>query len=74
MTDTCVDTHCITCSDEAVPMRVTGAGSDGLASCLDEAGRWWRVMVDLVGPVRPGDVVLVHAGVALVRGDAEVAA
>jgi hydrogenase maturation factor len=26
-----------------------------------------EVMIDLVGPVEPGDELLVHAGVALVR-------
>ncbi len=40
--------HCITCSDEGIAMRVLGSGSDGLASCVDVAGRWTRVAIDLV--------------------------
>ncbi len=71
MIETCNDTHCITCSDEGVAMRVLGLGSDGLASCVDDNGRWERIMTDLVSPVSPGDSVLVHAGVALVRLEPE---
>jgi hydrogenase maturation factor len=43
-------------------MRVLQAGGDGIAVC--DAG---DVMTDLVGEVEPGDVLLVHAGVALAR-------
>ncbi len=63
------DGHCITCSDEGVPMRVLGSGADGLASCVDESGRWSLVLIDLLGLVSPGDELLVHAGVALARLD-----
>ena len=59
--DACGDGHCVTCSDEAVPLTVCAVGADGTALCDDGA----EVMSDLVGPVGPGDVVLVHAGVAL---------
>jgi hydrogenase maturation factor len=57
--------HCVTCADEGVPMRVESvSGQD--AVCVDEAGAHHeRVAVDLVGPVTPGDRVLVHAGVAI---------
>ena len=58
----CDETHCVTCSDEGVEMRVLEPGEDGLAVC--EGG---EVMTELVGPVEPGDVVLVHAGVAIAR-------
>jgi hydrogenase expression/formation protein HypC len=57
--------HCITCSDEGVPMRVLSVSADG-AVCMDEAGaRHERIAVDLVEPVAAGDRVLVHAGVAI---------
>ena len=59
----CDDERCITCSDEAVPMRVIETTADGLAVC--EGGV--EVMTELVGAVEPGDEVLVHAGVALAR-------
>jgi hydrogenase maturation factor len=58
----CDDDHCVTCSDEAAPMRVDAVRPAGIAVC---AGT--EVMTDLVGPVEPGDVLLVHAGVALQR-------
>jgi hydrogenase expression/formation protein HypC len=57
--------HCITCSDEGVPMRVLELGGDG-ATCLDDQGvRHERIAVELVEPVVPGDQILVHAGVAI---------
>jgi hydrogenase maturation factor len=61
----CGSGHCITCSDEAVPMRVLQAPRDDLAVCVDEHGQRTEVMTDIVGDVAPGDVVLVHAGAAL---------
>ena len=57
--------HCITCSDEGIEMRVLEPGSEGVAVC--DGG---DVVTDLVGPVQAGDVVLVHAGVALARVEA----
>jgi len=59
----CDDDHCITCSDEGVPMRVLESIGDGLARCEGDV----EVMTELVGDVAPGDELLVHAGVALVR-------
>lgn len=57
----CAGDHCVTCSDEAVPMRVERL-VDGLAICDGV-----EVMVDLVAPVEPGDELLVHAGTAIAR-------
>ena len=65
--DHCAAGHCVTCSDEGLPMRVLGRGTDGLTSCLDDAGDRHEVMADLVGTLAEGDVVLVHAGVALAK-------
>ncbi|MDQ3876150.1 MAG: HypC/HybG/HupF family hydrogenase formation chaperone [Actinomycetota bacterium] len=65
----CGSAHCITCSDEGVPMRIVEASGDGLAVCIDGEGSQSTVMTDLVAPVAPGDGVLVHAGVALARID-----
>jgi hydrogenase maturation factor len=48
-------------------MRVVEAGVDGLARCRAEDGTTSEVMLDLVGACAPGDAVLVHAGVALLR-------
>ncbi len=70
----CGADHCVTCSDEAVPMRVLRVEPFALARCLDGAGQASQVMIDLVAGVAAGDVVLVHAGVAIaVSGRAETA-
>jgi hydrogenase expression/formation protein HypC len=55
--------HCVTCSDEGVPMRVREVRADGIALADDGT----ELMIDLVAPVGAGDEVLVHAGVALAR-------
>jgi hydrogenase maturation factor len=71
----CSSEHCITCGDDGVPMRVLRDDAvRGLALCADDAGAHHTVETALVAPVSPGDALLVHAGVALVRLDQEVAA
>jgi hydrogenase maturation factor len=62
----CEDGHCVTCSDEAVPLRVVEVCTDGIAICDGEVA----VMTDLVGAVAPGDELLVHAGAAIARAEA----
>jgi hydrogenase expression/formation protein HypC len=57
----CDDGHCVTCSDEGVPMRVVEVRDGALALCEDGS----EVMTDLVADVKAGDVLLCHAGVAL---------
>jgi hydrogenase maturation factor len=57
----CDQDHCVTCSDEAVPMTVREVRADGIAVCDNGT----EVMTDLVAGVGEGDTVLVHAGVAL---------
>jgi hydrogenase maturation factor len=59
--------HCITCSDEGIAMHVIELDGMGTAWCADGSGAKHEVAVDLVGPLAPGDVVLVHAGVAIAR-------
>lgn len=57
--------HCITCSDEGIPMQVERIDDvRGLALCAAEDGAKSTVEIALVS-VAPGDRVLVHAGVAL---------
>lgn len=64
----CDREHCITCSDEGVPMRVVEPSADGmLAVCEDVEGRRSDVLTGVVGPVAAGDLLLVHAGAALTR-------
>jgi hydrogenase maturation factor len=55
-------------------MRVLGLEAErGLAHCAGADGVATTVETALVAPVAPGDVLLVHAGVALVQLDAELA-
>jgi hydrogenase maturation factor len=65
----CADPHhCITCGDDGVPMTVVRIDEQReLALCQDDAGDRSSVEIALVMPVRAGDVLLVHAGTALVR-------
>jgi hypothetical protein len=63
---TCGEGHCITCSDEGIEMIVLSTAGE-TALCRGPAGDEAPVDVALVDAVRPGDTVLVHAGVALAR-------
>jgi hydrogenase maturation factor len=68
----CETTHvgCITCGDEALPMRVRRVDAGrGLALCEGEDGRRSTVEIALVEPVAAGDVLLVHAGTAIASAD-----
>jgi hydrogenase maturation factor len=58
--------HCITCSDEGVPMTVVALDeSRDLALCEAENGSRQTVEIALVAPVRSADCLLVHAGTAI---------
>ena len=57
--------RCITCGDVGVQMRVV-ALRDGLAVCEGE-GEERDVEVALLDDVEPGDLLLVHADVGLVK-------
>ena len=58
--------HCITCGDEAVPLRVLKIDADReLALCENADGERTTVEIALVAPVAPGDELLVHAGTAI---------
>ena len=64
----CDHAGCITCGDTAIPLTVRRVDTDrGLALCVDEQGQGETVETELVGLVRPGDSLLVHAGTALQR-------
>lgn len=65
-----IDDGCITCGDVAVPLTVVFDGRED-ARCRDDQGREEVVALELVGPVRRGDRLLVHARVAIARLDSE---
>lgn len=66
----CTDDVCITCSDEGRIGRVVAPPETlwGPAIVRTERGDE-DVDVTLIGEVRPGDVVLIHAGGAISRVD-----
>lgn len=57
---------CITCGDVAVELVVVSVEEDE-ARCRSDDGRTETIAIDLVMPVHPGDRVLGHAGVAIVK-------
>jgi hydrogenase maturation factor len=57
---------CVVCSDAGIPVRVLSVeGEDAI--CEDAAGNRAQIAVDLVAPVRTGEVLLTHGGVAIGR-------
>ena len=62
------DAGCITCGDVAVALTVLRVDeARELALCATDGGERETVETALVGRVAPGDALLVHAGVALLR-------
>ncbi|HEY5261929.1 MAG TPA: HypC/HybG/HupF family hydrogenase formation chaperone [Solirubrobacteraceae bacterium] len=69
MTECLVAHGCITCGDEALPMRVIEIDCErDLALCVEADGAHSSVEIALVSPVALGEMLLVHAGTALGRG------
>jgi hydrogenase maturation factor len=60
----CADDVCITCSDEGRVAEVRSIGQDGSVEVLVQ-GVTETIDASLIDPVAPGDLLLVHAGVAL---------
>ena len=66
------DPHCITCADEAIPLRVLRVDDErGLALCEDASGEHTTIEIALIPPVAPGDGLLAHAGTAIAPLPAE---
>ncbi len=59
---------CVVCSDAGIPARVLDVQGDD-ALCEDTSGNRVRIAVELVAPVQPGDLLLVHGGVAIWRAE-----
>jgi hydrogenase expression/formation protein HypC len=57
---------CVTCSDAGTPVRVVSVEGDD-ALCEDAAGERAQMAVELVAPVRVGEILLTHGGVAIGR-------
>ncbi len=57
---------CVVCSDAGIPVRVISVEGDD-ALCEDATGNQAQMAVELVAPVRVGEVLLTHGGVAIGR-------
>lgn len=59
--------HCLTCSDEMVPVRVIGLDQDAGLALVEVSGQREEIDITLVEDVAVGDLLLVHGGVAIAR-------
>jgi hydrogenase expression/formation protein HypC len=55
---------CVVCSDAGIPVQVVSVEGDD-ALCEDQVGNRAQIAVELVAPVRVGEVLLTHGGVAI---------
>ncbi len=61
--------HCITCSDEALHVRVLCVDEENELAQVTIDGTEEEIDISLVERIAPGDVLLVHGGVAIERID-----
>ena len=59
------DGHCVTCSDEALPVRVIRVNAESGLALVEVKDTTEEIDVTLVDEVVPGDVLLAHGGVAI---------
>jgi hydrogenase maturation factor len=57
--------HCITCSDEAVAVKVLQVEQESGLALVEVEDQAEEVDITLVEHVAPGDMLLVHGGVAI---------
>ena len=56
---------CTTCGDTGVPVRVVCLLHEAFALCEDRTGRRAEVAIAFTPAAAPGDLLLVHMGVAI---------
>ena len=57
--------HCITCSDEAIPAKILLVDEETGLALVEVKDTTEEIDITLVESVAPGDLVLVHGGVAI---------
>lgn len=57
--------HCVTCADEALPATVLRVDADSGLAVVQVNETTEEIDITLVEDVAPGDVLLVHGGVAM---------
>ena len=60
-----IDHSCLTCSDEALPMKVLQVNQEAGLALVAVYDQVEEIDVTLVEDVVPGDTLLVHGGVAI---------
>ena len=59
------DGHCVTCSDEALQARVLRVDQESGLALVNVNGTTEEIDITLVDSIAPGDLLLVHGGVAI---------
>ncbi len=57
--------HCVTCSDEALPAKVLRIDEQSGLALVTVKDATEEIDITLVDDVAPGDILLVHGGVAI---------
>jgi len=65
------DQHCLTCSDEALPVRVLQVDQQACSALVEIGDQTEEIDIMLMENVIPGDLLLAHAGVAIARLEEE---
>jgi hydrogenase maturation factor len=67
----CSGEHCITCSDEAVTVHVVSIDQERNLARVQIQDQQEEVDITLIEQLTPGDLLLVHSGVAMTRLEPE---
>jgi hydrogenase assembly chaperone HypC/HupF len=67
----CTGEHCLTCSDETLPVKIVQVDRQRGLALVEVHGQQEEIDITLIEQVTPGDVVLVHGGVAIAAGNEE---
>lgn len=73
MSKNCIDDHCLTCSDAMLSVRVVSLRQEANTALVEVSWQHEEVDISLVERVEPGDILLVHGGVAMARQAADCA-
>ena len=61
------DHHCLTCSDEIIPVRVIRIDQDTGLALVEVSNQVEEIDITLVEDISLGDLLLAHGGVAIGR-------
>jgi hydrogenase maturation factor len=61
----CENGHCLTCSDEAIPVKVLHVNQVAGLALVAVHEKTEEIDISLVEDVAPGDILLAHGGVAI---------